>query len=357
MTVCDHGPWTPKRVATLSDVDADNLQEPGHHLPAAPGPGGDNFTDPPMGVRRVWCLVGPTATGKTALSIAMANEAPIEVVSADSRMIYRWMDIGTAKPSATERSKVSHHLIDCADPDEPFTVVDWVARAGDAIERIWARGRQPLVVGGTGLYFRALCDGLEIPPVPPDEDLRSVLEERATREGWQALQADLRSIDPVSASRIEGRNVRRVIRAIEVTRATGRPFSAWQQRSTPPFEVSWAGLDLPRDVLDVTIDARASHQVEAGLRQEVHGLLDRGYSRTLPPMRGLAYREMVELIDGVTTPDEAVHRYQAVTRQYARRQQSWFRPDLRIRWFDPRTVDPREVVAHLADGQAQGDQG
>ncbi|NBX48192.1 MAG: tRNA (adenosine(37)-N6)-dimethylallyltransferase MiaA [Chloroflexi bacterium] len=146
-------------------------------------------------------MVGPTATGKTALSIAMANEAPIEVVSADSRMIYRWMDIGTAKPSVTERANVAHHLIDIADPDESFTVVDWVAQARAAIERIWARGRQPVVVGGTGLYFRALCDGLEIPPVPPDVGLRSVLEERAHREGWQALHAELESIDPVSASR------------------------------------------------------------------------------------------------------------------------------------------------------------
>ncbi len=338
-------------------MDADNLQDQGHQPLGTPGARGDEIADAPMIVRRVWCLVGPTATGKTALAIAMANEAPIEVVSADSRMIYRWMDIGTAKPSVTERANVAHHLIDCADPDEPFTVVDWVARARAAMERIWARGRQPLVVGGTGLYFRALCDGLEIPPVPPDEDLRNALEERATREGWQALQAELHLIDPASASRIEGRNVRRVIRAIEVTRATGRPFSAWQQRVAPPFEVSWAGLDLPRDVLDVTIDARVSDQVKAGLRQEVRGLLDRGYSRSLPPMRGLAYREMVELIDAATTPDEAVHRYRAVTRQYARRQQSWFRPDPRITWFDPRTVDPREVVAHLADGQSQGDHG
>ncbi|NBX48191.1 MAG: hypothetical protein EBT22_13645 [Chloroflexi bacterium] len=132
-----------------------------------------------------------------------------------------------------------------------------------------------------------------------------------------------------------------------------RPFSAWQQRSSPPFEVTWAGLDLPRDVLDVTIDNRASSQVGAGLRDEVSGLLARGYSRSLPPMRGLAYREMVELIDGATNLDEAIRRYQSVTRQYARRQQSWFRPDPRIRWFDPRDLDPREVVAHLADGQPQ----
>ena len=340
-------------IATLLTVDPDSLQEHVQFDPSAVGPGGDDVNDPSACVRRVWCVVGPTATGKTALSIAMANEAPIEVVSADSRMVYRWMDIGTAKPSVTERASVAHHLIDIADPDESFTVVDWVAQARAAIERIWARGRQPVVVGGTGLYFRALCDGLEIPPVPPDVGLRSVLEERAHREGWQALHAELNSIDPVSASRIEGRNVRRVIRAIEVTQATGRPFSAWQQRSSPPFEVTWAGLDLPRDVLDVTIDNRASSQVGAGLRDEVSGLLARGYSRSLPPMRGLAYREMVELIDGATNLDEAIRRYQLVTRQYARRQQSWFRPDPRIRWFDPRNLDPREVVAHLADGQPQ----
>ena len=171
----------------------------------------------------VWCLVGPTAAGKTALALEVAALAPVEIISADSRMVYRWMDVGTAKPDAAALVRAPHHLIDVVDPDEPFPVVEWVARARDAIRRIAARGRQPLIVGGTGLYLRALCDGLEIPPVPPNEALRAELEALASSEGWEALHRTLQEVDPDGAARIDGRNVRRVVRAIEVTHVTGKP--------------------------------------------------------------------------------------------------------------------------------------
>ena len=303
----------------------------------------------------VWCLVGPTAAGKTALAIDLAARAKsldtsvggVEVISADSRMVYRWMDIGTAKPDPSTRSTVPHHLVDVVDPDEPFPVVEWVAQARSAIQRIAARGGQPLIVGGTGLYFRALCDGLDIPPVPPDERLRATLEDTAAREGWQAVHAVLQAHDPVSALRIDGRNVRRVIRAIEVTRVTGRPFSAWQRRTDPPFATRWVGLDLPVPELDAVIAQRVQEQFDAGLVSEVQRLRERGFGAALPPLQGLAYREATQLLLGEATREEAVARYVASTRQYARRQRSWFRPDARIRWFDPRVTGADEVLAHF----------
>ena len=296
----------------------------------------------------VWCLVGPTAAGKTALAIDLAARAPIEIVSADSRMVYRWMDIGTAKPDHATLRAVPHHLVDVVDPDEPFPVVAWVVLARRAIRRIAARGRQPLIVGGTGLYFRALMDGLDIPPVPPDDALRIELDALAARDGWQAVHALLREVDPVSAARIEGRNVRRVIRAIEVTRATGRPFSDWQRRTDPPFAARWAGLDMPVPNLDAAIARRVQEQFDAGLATEVQQLRDRGFGSTLPALQGLAYREARQLLDGEVTREEAVARYEASTRRYARRQRSWFRPDARIRWFDPRVTAASEVLAHFS---------
>jgi tRNA dimethylallyltransferase len=242
---------------------------------------------------------------------------------------------------------VPHHVVDVVDPDEPFTVVDWVGLAQRAIRRITARGRQPLIVGGTGLYFRALCDGLDIPPVAPNDRLRAELESLASRDGWQALQSILREVDPLSATRIEGRNVRRVIRAIEVSRATGRPFSDWQRRSEPPFAARWVGLDLPVPLADAVVAKRVQEQFDAGLVAEVQGLRDRGFAPSLAPLQGLAYREAAQLLDGEVSPEEAVRRYAASTRHYARRQRSWFRPDARIRWFDARTANVDDVLAHF----------
>ena len=259
----------------------------------------------------VWCLVGPTATGKTAFATELAHTAlatPIEIISADSRMVYRGMDIGTAKPDALTLRGVPHHLVDVVDPDEPFSVVDWVALARSAIHRIVARGHQPLIVGGTGLYFRALCDGLDIPPVPANQPLRAALEAQRAADGWQAVHALLAEIDPVSAGRIDGRNVRRVIRAIEVTRATGRPFSDWQRRTRPGFASRWVGFDLPTADLDIEIARRARAQFDAGLVAEVARLRSRGFPPNLAPLQGLAYREAAEVLDGKFSTEEAIRQ-------------------------------------------------
>ncbi|MDQ3703395.1 MAG: tRNA (adenosine(37)-N6)-dimethylallyltransferase MiaA, partial [Chloroflexota bacterium] len=243
----------------------------------------DQAVDQPID-QAVLALVGPTATGKTALALALASRLPVEIVSADSRMVYRWMDIGTAKPTCEERGRVPHHLVDVVDPDEPYSVALYQQQALDAIDRIRRRRRLPLIVGGTGLYVRAVCDGLRIPAVPPDEPFRRELEARAAREGWPTLQAELARLDPASAARIDPQNVRRVIRALEVQRATGVPFSEWQTRHPPPFRTVFVGLDLPRPALYERIDRRVLDQVAAGLLEEVQALVARGYDSTLTSM-------------------------------------------------------------------------
>ena len=292
----------------------------------------------------VLALVGPTATGKTALALALAGPLGAEVVSADSRMVYRWMDVGTAKPSEAERAGVPHHLLDVVDPDEPYSVALYQQQALAAIARIHRRGRLPLLVGGTGLYVRAVCDGLRIPAVPPDEPFRRDLEARAAREGWESLQAELARVDPEGAARIDPRNVRRVIRALEVQRATGVPFSAWQVRRPPGFRTLYVGLDLPRDRLYARIDARVLEQVAGGLPEEVRSLVGRGYDSGSTAMSGFGYREMAAHLRGEYGLGEAVARYQQATRNYARRQLSWFRPDGRIRWLDAAAARPEDVL-------------
>jgi tRNA dimethylallyltransferase len=293
----------------------------------------------------VLALVGPTATGKTALALALADHLPVEVVSADSRMVYRWMDIGTAKPTAAERARVPHHMVDVVDPDAPYSVALYQAQALEAIGRIRRRGRVPLLVGGTGLYFRAVCDGLRIPAVPPDPAYRQEMEALAAREGWPALQAELARVDPPSAARIDPRNVRRVIRALEVQRATGVAFSAWQVRRAPSFRTVFVGLDLPRPLLYERIDRRVIEQVDAGLIEEVRSLVGRGYDSGVTPMNGFGYREIGEYLRGECSREAALTRYQQATRHYARRQLTWFRPDGRVHWLDAATATPADVMA------------
>lgn len=308
---------------------------------ASPSPA----SSPDHGSLTVLAVVGPTATGKTALSLALAERLPIEVVSADSRMVYRWMNIGTAKPSAAEQRRAPHHLIDVIDPDEPYAVALYQQQALAAISRIHRRGRLPVLVGGSGLYVRAVCDGLQIPHVPPDPALREALEAQAAREGWPALQAELVKVDPESAARIDPRNVRRVIRALEVQRATGRPFSGWQQRRPPPFHTVFVGLDLPREALYQRIDQRVQEQIDAGLIEEVQLLMARGYDSTLTSMSGFGYREIGQYLRGELDQMTAIERYQQATRHFSRRQLTWFRPDKRIQWFDATAVTPATIMA------------
>jgi len=295
-------------------------------------------------------IVGPTAVGKSSLSIHLAQAFGGEIVSADSRQVYRYMDIGTAKPSPEERALVPHHLIDIADPDQDFTLALYQDMASRAIADIQRRGQLALLVGGSGLYIKSIVDGLSIPQVAPDAGLRRSLEQRAEREGYASLHNELKRVDPASAAGIDSRNVRRVIRALEVYHTTGTPFSL-QRRSTPLFDCLTLGLTTNRDNLYGMIDSRVDRMMQRGLVGEVEGLLEQGYSLDLPAMSGLGYKQIGQYINGDVGLEEAVQRIKYDTHRFARHQYAWFRPgDEAIYWFDVKDEaglynDVRELIA------------
>jgi len=283
-----------------------------------------------MGTHKLIAIVGPTAAGKTAVAVELARRLGGETIGADSRQVYRHMDIGTAKPAPEERAAVRHHLIDVVDPDGEFSLSRWLELAHEALEDIRSRGRQPLLAGGTGQYVWALLEGWRVPRVPPQDDLRRALAERPP----ESLLAELRRIDPEAERYIDPHNVRRVIRALEVHRATGRPFSYWRTKEAPEFESLVVGLRLPRDELYARIDRRVEAMVAAGLEDEVRDLLALGYSPGLPSMSGIGYREMCECIAGEIGLPAAISRIKTGTHRLARHQNSWFKAgDHRIHWI------------------------
>lgn len=292
--------------------------------------------------RRLVAIVGPTGTGKSALAIALARRFDGEVVNADSRQVYVGMDIGTAKPSPEERAQVPHHLFDIARPDEPFSLGRWLELARRALEDIWSRGRLPLLVGGTGQYVWALLEGWTVPRVPPRPELRRLLEERARREGVDSLYRELTQRDPQAAAFIDPRNLRRVVRALEVMEATGRPFSEQRQRAGPSVPCLVIGLWLPRPELYRRTDQRVEEMVRRGLVEEVRRLLAAGYSPGLPAMSSIGYKEVCQHLQGEISLAEAVERIKTGTHRLVRHQENWFRrSDRRIRWL--RADDPALV--------------
>ncbi|MCS6845605.1 MAG: tRNA (adenosine(37)-N6)-dimethylallyltransferase MiaA [Caldilineales bacterium] len=293
-------------------------------------------------------IVGPTAVGKSALALEAAQRLGGEIVSADSRQIYRGMDIGTDKPTPEQRRRVPHHLLDVVEPDQVFTLAQYQRAAYNAIADIHERGRLPLLVGGTGLYVRAVLEGLHIPEVPPDPALRQELEAFAQAEGAQALHARLAALDPDAARRIDPRNVRRVVRALEVTLLTGVPISRLQQASPPPFRVLRIGLTRPRPVLYARIDRRVDAMIEAGLVEEVRRLLEAGYSPSLPALTGLGYRQIIQYLQGELSLAEAVAAIKQQTRRFVRQQATWFRlDDPQIRWFDLELASSADVIGEV----------
>lgn len=276
-------------------------------------------------------IVGPTAIGKTNISIQLGARFSGEIVSADSRLLYKGLDIGTAKPSSDERLIIPHHLIDICRPDETITLGQYKRMAVAAIDAIQKKGDLPLLVGGTGQYVRAIIEGWGIPEVPPQERLRDVLESL----GEDELNLWLRQLDPISARRIESRNIRRVIRAIEVTLITGQPMSVMQRKSPPAYEVRIIGLTCDRRVLYERIDARVNEMMQTGFLDEVAGLRRRGYDRRLPSMSGLGYRQLWAYLEGECELDEAIERIKFETHRFARQQYTWFRlDDSNITWFN-----------------------
>lgn len=275
-------------------------------------------------------IVGPTAVGKTAVSLRLAERLGGEIVSADSRQVYRGMDVGTAKATSQERVRVLHHLIDVVDPDETLTLAQFQRLAYAAIDDILARGRLSLLVGGSGQYIRAVVEGWGVPEVAPQARLRAALERLRSDE----LARWLVALDPVAAGRIDRRNRRRVIRALEVTLVTGWPISALQRKSPPPYRVLQVGLTLARPLLYQRIDARVERMMEAGLLDEVRRLAER-YGWRVPAMSGLGYAQLGAHLRGELTLDEAVAAIKRETRRFVRQQANWFKlDDPAIHWFD-----------------------
>lgn len=290
-------------------------------------------------------IVGPTAVGKTAISIQLAQQFDGEIVSADSRQIYRGLDIGTAKATLAQRQAAPHHLLDVVAPDEIFTLAEYQRAAYAAIAAIHSRGHLPLLVGGSGLYVRAVLEGLTIPEAPPDEILRAELEEFAATEGAVALHARLQAIDPVAAARIDPRNVRRTVRALEVCLLTGIPISELQQAKPPAYCILRIGLTRPRPVLYERIDSRIEAMMAQGLVQETQRLLEAGYSPQLPALTGVGYSQIIQYLLGQFTREQAVAAIKKQTRRFVRQQSTWFRrDDAGIRWFDLEVVGYAEIA-------------
>jgi tRNA dimethylallyltransferase len=297
-------------------------------------------------------VVGPTATGKTDLALRLALAFEGEIIGADSRQVYRRMDLGTAKPTAEQRARAPHWLVDVVEPDEEFGLALYLDLVQAALNDVWSRGRLPFLVGGTGQYVWAVLEGWQVPRVGPDWALRRELEERAQREGPEALHAEVAALDPEAARRLDPRNVRRVVRALEVMRRTGRPFSACQTRQPPDFAWLALGLDLPSEELYRRIDARVDAMIEAGFVEEVRGLLARGYRPDLPAMSGIGYRQVRQYLAGELSLDEAVARIKTETHRLARKQRNWFRrDDRRIHWLDASAGEPYDEAARLVESE------
>ncbi|GAB4501188.1 MAG: tRNA (adenosine(37)-N6)-dimethylallyltransferase MiaA [Anaerolineales bacterium] len=279
-------------------------------------------------------LVGPTAVGKSALAVELAEQLNGEVISADSRYFYRGMDIGAAKPSRVEMRGVPHHLIDVAEPDETWSLAQFQQAALNVIAEIHARGRIPLLVGGSGQYIRAVTQGWTPPEVPPNPRLRAALENLAQANGPDWLHDKLKLLDPLAAERIDARNVRRNVRALEVIFSTGKAFSRQGGQSEPPFALFQAGIIRPREELYRRIDARIESMFAQGFLEEVRGLLERGFSPALPSMSAIGYREAAAVLRGEMSLEEAKIQMKRITRIFVRRQSNWFKADdTQIHWF------------------------
>ncbi len=303
------------------------------------------FLDAPLAVV---AIVGPTAVGKTEVALQLAERLNGEIVSADSRLFYRGMDIGTAKPTREELRRVPHHLIDVAEPDGIWSLALFQSAASEAIQEIHSRGRLPFLVGGTGQYVWSVIENWEIPAQEPDLRLRAALEHWAQEIGPIGLYERLRSVDPEAAAHMEPRNVRRTVRALEVMFLTGRRFSEQRLKGESPFQWTIVGLIRPREELYRRVDARIDAMLAQGFVDEVSALLERGYNPELPTLSAIGYREITQYLQGKLTLDEAVLGIKRLTRAFVRRQANWFKQeDPRIRWFrcGDGTVD--EVLGYL----------
>lgn len=311
-----------------------------------PGPAIGNQVGPLL------CLLGPTAVGKTALAISLAQQLHAEIVSADSKQIYRFMNIGTAKPTVSERLLIPHHVIDCIEPDESFSVADFQRLADQAIAEIQSRGKRVLVVGGAGLYFRALVDGIFQAPVGSAQ-VRERLRAQLALHGNKCLHQRLADVDPVAASRIHVNDALRTSRALEVYEQTGVPISEHQKQwsqEVPRYTFHGFVLNRPREQLYERINHRVEVMLQNGWLDEVESLLASGYSRSLVSMDSFGYRELAQHLHGELDLDEAAEQIQRNTRRFAKRQLTWFRGDPRLRWIDLSALSGESAIHQILEG-------
>ncbi len=293
-------------------------------------------------------ILGPTGVGKTEISIKVAGRFQGEIVSADSRLFYRGMDIGTAKPTLEERSEVPHHLIDVADPDQDWSLAVFLPRALKAIQEIHNRDKVPFLVGGTGQYIQAVVQGWDLPEIKPDPALRAALHVWADEIGPEGMRKRLAVLDSAAADKIDGPNVRRMIRAMEVILSSGRKFSAQRTKSGSAFNVFQVGLTRPREELYQRIDLRIEKMLQDGLISEVQTLLDAGYSPQLSAFSAIGYKQIIDhLLEGVPL-EEAVRQIQRKTRKYIRHQANWFKEnDPEIHWFSASNHPEEEICRQI----------
>ena len=293
-------------------------------------------------------ILGPTAVGKTEIAIQLAERLNGEIVSADSRLFYRGMDIGTAKPTLEEQRRVPHHLVDVADPDHILSLAEFQRLARQTIGAVHARGRLPFLVGGTGQYVRAVTEAWQIPPAAPDNRLRRAIEHWAASIGPDGLHARLGAIDPQAAAQIDYRNLRRTVRALEVIFLTGRRFSDQRQKGDSPYQFYSLGLTRPRSELYARIDARIEAMFEQDLIGEAQALLQKGYDPGLPTLSAIGYAEAIACVQGRMTLEQARESMQRRTRQFVRRQANWFKPqDPDIHWFTAGLTGLEEMESAL----------
>jgi tRNA dimethylallyltransferase len=300
-------------------------------------------------LRRLVAIVGATGTGKSAIALELAQRLGGEIVNADSRQVYRGMDIGTAKPTLEDRKKVRHHLYDVAAPADGYSLVLYQQQARETLDAIWARNTFAWVVGGTGQYVWGLLENWQVPDVAPNAARRTELAAVAEAEGHEALHARLAAVDPDSASKIDSRNIRRVIRALEVFEGSGRPMSDWQKAVAPDFEFLLFGIEVPRKVLYERVDRRVEAMYAGGLVEEVQSLLDAGVPPGSAAMSSIGYGETVQHLAGEVTLEEAKERTKLATHRLIRAQDQWFRhEDKRITWV--RDADDIDMQANIFTG-------
>ncbi len=301
-------------------------------------------------MRRLVAIVGPTGIGKSRLAIQLAGLFQGEIVSADSRQIYRYMDIGTAKPTPQELARIPHHLIDIVNPDDDFSLALYQEMAQLAIEDIFRRHRLPFLVGGSGLYVKAVLEGWQIPMVSPDRELRYNMAKRANEKSIDELYEELVTVDPHAAAKIDRRNVRRVIRALEVHAKARKPFSELGRKQLPSFDSLIIGLTADRPFLYRKVDRRVDEMMEHGFIREVENLMKIGYDLALPAMSGIGYRQVGQIISGELSREAAIKKIKTATHRFIRHQYAWFRPDdAEIHWFDVESQGDPGIEKILAE--------